>query len=79
MSQPQEITNEIMVGVPPVTVLSMKVMGISLSEWVLITTLIYTVLAILFLLYRWGKLLVGRTRVNASTGDTEDTPKSGLR
>lgn len=71
MTQSEEITQQALVGIPPVTVLSMKVVGITLSDWVLIATLLYTVLAIMFLLYRWGQLLLGRTRINEKTGDTE--------
>lgn len=39
---------------PPVSVTAMTLAGVSLQEWVLIATLVYTILQITFLIY--GKL-----------------------
>jgi hypothetical protein len=40
---------------PPVAVTGISLAGVSLNEWVLIATLLYTILQISFLLY--GKLI----------------------
>lgn len=49
--------SEIVKAVPPVTVASVGLVGITLNEWVLITTLIYTVLQIGLGLRAWAKIL----------------------
>lgn len=56
MSTPQEIAVEAMKAAPPVTIGALQLAGVSLSDWLLIATLLYTVLQIGFLLHdKWWK------------------------
>ena len=50
----QEVAQEAAKAAPPVTVAAAHyILGISLSDWVLISTLIYTVLLTANLLWKW--------------------------
>lgn len=50
MTTPQEIATEAMKAAPPVTVGTLALAGIPLSDWLLIFTIAYTILQIFFLL-----------------------------
>lgn len=45
-----DITIEAARAAPPVTVVSLSLAGVSLQDWVLIITLIYTCLSLIFLI-----------------------------
>ena len=44
---------------PPLTVTAAALSGLSLEQWVMIATLVYTVLMTLHLLYKWMKDIRG--------------------
>lgn len=46
-----EIAGEITKAAPPVSVAGLGLAGVSLNEWVLIATLIYTILQIVWFVY----------------------------
>lgn len=48
-----EIANEAMKAAPPVSVTGLSLAGVGLSDWVLLATLIYTVLQSIALVSRW--------------------------
>jgi hypothetical protein len=49
-------TNEAVKASPPVAVVSLNLVGVQLQDWVLIVTLVYTLLQVYFLLRdRWWK------------------------
>lgn len=43
---------------PPAVVTTASVAGITLENWVYLVTIVYVVLQIAFLLYRWGSILM---------------------
>lgn len=45
-----EVTLEAARAAPPLSVVGLSLMGVSLQDWVLIITLIYTVLSLIFLI-----------------------------
>lgn len=45
-----DISIEAVKAAPPVTVVGLSLAGVSLQDWVLIITLIYTVLSLIFLI-----------------------------
>ena len=59
-----DVSIEAAKAAPPLTVVSLSLAGVSLQDWVLIITLIYTVLSLIFLirdkLYRPWKERYGR-------------------
>jgi len=59
MTQRSEISAEALRAAPPVTVAGATVAGVPLNEIILWATLLYLVLQIGFLLYRWQKLVLG--------------------
>lgn len=67
MTTPQEIATEVAKAAPPVTVGSLALAGIPLSDWLLILTILYTILQIFFLLRdKWWR----KRRVS---GDSEQS------
>jgi hypothetical protein len=52
-----ELSIESIKAAPPVAVAGATVAGVSLSDIVLVVTLIYLVLQIGFLLYKWARLI----------------------
>jgi len=57
MTQRSEVIAESLRASPPVAaVATMTAGGVSLQDWVLITTLVYIVLQIAYLLFRWLRL-----------------------
>jgi hypothetical protein len=57
MSQRQEVASETLRATPAlVATAAVTVGGIPLSDWVMIATLIYIVLQIAYLLFRWMRL-----------------------
>jgi uncharacterized membrane protein len=50
-----EAANEIAKSIPPVTIAAATVSGWTLNDWVLVATLVYVVLQIAHLLYKWFK------------------------
>jgi hypothetical protein len=50
MSNKTELAVEAMRVSPPVTVAGLSLAGISLQDWVLVATLIYTVVSLIFLI-----------------------------
>lgn len=55
-STKHEIAAEAVKAAPPITVAGATVAGVSLNELILWATLLYLVLQIGFLLYRWWRL-----------------------
>jgi hypothetical protein len=60
MEQKSDIISETAKAAPPVTVAGATVAGMQVNDLILWATLIYIVLQIAFLLYRWHKLIVNR-------------------
>jgi hypothetical protein len=60
MEQKSDIISEATKAAPPVTVAGATVAGVQVNDLILWATLIYIVLQIGFLLYRWHKLIVSR-------------------
>ena len=60
MEQKSDIISEVAKAAPPVTVAGATVAGMQVNDLILWATLIYIVLQIAFLLYRWHKLIVSR-------------------
>ena len=56
MQQKADLTAEAMKAAPPVTVAGATVAGIQVNDLILWATLVYVVLQIAFLLYRWHKM-----------------------
>ncbi|WP_243055362.1 hypothetical protein [Pseudomonas sp. BP01] len=50
MSNLQEVTTEVVKSAPPIAVTSAMIMGISVSDWAAIVTIVYASLQIFFLL-----------------------------
>lgn len=55
-----EIASEAVKAAPPITVAGATVAGVAVNELILWATLLYLVLQIVFLLYRWWRLGTGR-------------------
>ena len=60
MQQKTDIAAEVAKATPPVTVAGATLAGVTVNELILWATLIYLVLQIAFLLYRWGRLHFGK-------------------
>jgi hypothetical protein len=56
IEQKSDIVTEIAKAAPPVTVAGATVAGMQVNDMILWATLLYLVLQIGFLLYRWGRL-----------------------
>ena len=56
MQQKTDIASEAAKAAPPITVASATVAGVQVNDLILWATLVYIVLQIAFLLYRWGRL-----------------------
>ena len=71
MSQRSEVVAETLRAAPPVAAVgAMSVGGLSLSDWVLVATLIYIVLQIAYLLFRWMRLASQPTKsINPESGE----------
>lgn len=59
MQQKADLTAEAMKAAPPVTVAGATIAGIQVNDLILWATLVYVVLQIAFLLYRWRKMHTG--------------------
>jgi Flp pilus assembly protein protease CpaA len=57
MQQKSDIATEVAKATPPVTVAGATVAGVQVNLW---ATLVYIVLQIGFLLYRWGRMHFGK-------------------
>ena len=60
MQQKTDIAAEAAKATPPVTVAGATLAGVTVHDLILWATLIYLVLQIAFLLYRWGRLHFGK-------------------
>lgn len=60
MQQKTDIAAEAAKATPPVTVAGATLAGVTVNELILWATLLYLVLQIAFLLYRWGRLHFGK-------------------
>jgi hypothetical protein len=56
LEQKSDIVTEGMKAAPPVTVAGATIAGMQVNDMILWATLLYLVLQIGFLLYRWGRL-----------------------
>ena len=56
MQQKSDIATEVAKATPPVTVAGATVAGVQVNDLILWATLVYIVLQIGFLLYRWHKM-----------------------
>jgi hypothetical protein len=60
MQQKSDIAAEVAKATPPVTVAGATVAGVQVNDLILWATLVYIVLQIGFLLYRWGRMHFGK-------------------
>ena len=60
MQQKADIANEAAKASPPVAVAGATLAGITVNDLILWATLLYLVLQIGFLLYRWGRIHFGK-------------------
>lgn len=60
MQQKADIANEAAKASPPVAVAGATLAGITVNDLILWATLLYLVLQIGFLLYRWGRMHFGK-------------------
>lgn len=60
MQQKSDVLVEVAKATPPVTVAGATVAGVQVNEMILWATLVYIVLQICFLLYRWGRMHFGK-------------------
>lgn len=60
MQQKADIANEAAKASPPVAVAGATLAGITVNDLILWATLLYLVLQIGFLLYRWGRIHLGK-------------------
>ena len=60
MQQKSDIATEVAKATPPVTVAGATVAGVQVNDLILWATLVYIVLQIGFLLYRWGRMHFGK-------------------
>ena len=56
LEQKSDIVTEVTIAAPPVTVAGATIAGMQVNDMILWATLLYLVLQIGFLLYRWGRL-----------------------
>ena len=56
IEQKSDIVTEVAKAAPPVTVAGATIAGMQVNDMILWATLLYLVLQIGFLLYRWGRL-----------------------
>lgn len=56
MQQKSDLVSEATKAAPPVTVVGATVAGVQVNDLILWATLVYLVLQIVFLLYRWHKM-----------------------
>ena len=56
LEQKSDIVTEVTKAAPPVTVEGATIAGMQVNDMILWATLLYLVLQIGFLLYRWGRL-----------------------
>ena len=61
MQQKTDIAAEAAKAAPPVTVAGATLAGVTVNELILWATLLYLVLQIAFLLYRWGRIHFGKS------------------
>jgi len=61
MQQKTDIAAEAAKAAPPVTVAGATLAGVTVNDLILWATLVYLVLQIAFLLYRWGRLHFGKS------------------
>jgi uncharacterized membrane protein len=66
MSQRSELTAEALRAAPPVTVAGATIAGVPLNDLILWATLLYLVLQIGFLLYRWWQMHAANHNARAS-------------
>lgn len=59
MQQKTDVAAEVAKAAPPVTVASATVAGVQVNDLILWATLVYIVLQIAFLLYRWQRMHFG--------------------
>lgn len=64
MQQKADIANEAAKASPPVAVAGATLAGITVNDLILWATLLYLVLQIGFLLYRWGRIHFGKRPVS---------------
>jgi len=60
MQQKSDVAAEVAKATPPVTVAGATVAGVQVNDLILWATLIYIVLQIGFLLYRWRRMHFGK-------------------
>jgi hypothetical protein len=60
VEQKSDIAAEVAKATPPVTVAGATVAGVQVNDLILWATLVYIVLQIGFLLYRWGRMHFGK-------------------
>lgn len=60
MQQKTDIAAEAAKATPPVTVAGATLAGVTVHDLILWATLLYLVLQIAFLLYRWGRIHFGK-------------------
>lgn len=60
IQQKTDIAAEAAKATPPVTVAGATLAGVTVNDLILWATLVYLVLQIAFLLYRWGRLHFGK-------------------
>lgn len=60
MQQKTDIAAEAAKAAPPVTVAGATLAGVTVHDLILWATLVYLVLQIAFLLYRWGRIHFGK-------------------
>jgi hypothetical protein len=60
VEQKSDIVSEVAKATPPVTVAGATVAGVQVNDLILWATLVYIVLQIGFLLYRWGRMHFGK-------------------
>lgn len=64
-----EVVAETLKAAPPVAVAGLTVAGVSVSDIVLIATLLYIVLQIGYLVHRWARLLMTGKPATKATED----------
>jgi len=64
MQQKADIASEAAKAAPPVTVVGATIAGVQVNDLILWATLLYIVLQIGFLLYRWGRMHFGKQPVS---------------
>lgn len=60
IQQKTDIAAEAAKATPPVTVAGATLAGVTVNDLILWATLVYLVLQIAFLLYRWGRIHFGK-------------------